>query len=222
DEMFVSLQGTREMFFTSCFSGCENGRLVVVVAEVGCEVRAGCGDGCCGGDDEVETCWSFDGDGTSDGVSGDSCSVSEDGAIDCLTAADFLNQVTDSTRSRNLELQIQQRVTAELERIRDEEAQRLAQYTERLTPSSEEQSDDSKDLLRSHTFCLEEVAELRSKLERRKKLDQTDASVEKAKDGLVQCLRLNDRRPLDCWEQVEAFKAEVAKLEQKFVDRTLR
>ena len=63
---------------------------------------------------------------------------------------------------------------------------------------------------------------MRSKLERRKKLDQTDASVEKAKDGLVKCLRLNDRRPLDCWEQVEAFKAEVAKLEQKFVDRTLR
>ena len=69
---------------------------------------------------------------------------------------------------------------------------------------------------------LPAFAELRSKLERRKKLDQTDASVEKAKDGLVQCLRLNDRRPLDCWEQVEAFKAEVAKLEQKFVDRTLR
>ncbi|TIA55278.1 hypothetical protein D6C79_00531 [Aureobasidium pullulans] len=148
--------------------------------------------------------------------------------------------LTDSTRSRNLELQIQQRVTAELERIRDEEAQRLAQYTERLTPSSEEQSDDSsspslkekissaltpsssqnKD--RSNDSVSKEVAELRSKLERRKKLDQTDASVEKAKDGLVQCLRLNDRRPLDCWEQVEAFKAEVAKLEQKFVDRTLR
>ena len=66
-----------------------------------------------------------------------------------------------------------------------------------------------------------EVAELRKKLEARKKLDQTDAGVEKAKDGLVQCLRVNDRRPLDCWEQVEAFKTEVAKLEQKFVDRAL-
>ncbi|KAG9580427.1 hypothetical protein KCV01_g15756, partial [Aureobasidium melanogenum] len=47
---------------------------------------------------------------------------------------------TDSTRSRNLELQIQQRVTAELERIREEEAQRLAQYTERLTPTTDDQS----------------------------------------------------------------------------------
>jgi altered-inheritance-of-mitochondria protein 13 len=68
-----------------------------------------------------------------------------------------------------------------------------------------------------------EVAELRSKLERRKSVEhKTDASLDKAKEGLVQCLRLNDRRPLDCWEQVEQFKAEVAKLEQNFVDRALR
>ncbi|KAK6006433.1 hypothetical protein QM012_006843 [Aureobasidium pullulans] len=148
---------------------------------------------------------------------------------------------TDSTRQRNLELQIQQRVTAELERIREEEAQRLAQYTERLTPTTEDQSssDDNSSSLkekissaltpsssqhkdRSNDSVSKEVAELRSKLERRKKLEQTDPAVEKAKEGLVQCLRVNDRRPLDCWEQVEAFKAEVAKLEQKFVDRALR
>lgn len=136
---------------------------------------------------------------------------------------------------------IQQRVTEELERIRKEEAARLAQYTERLTPSSDDEpsSDSSSPSLkeklssaltpsssqsksRSNDSVSKEVAELRKKLESRKKLDQTDASLEKAKDGLVQCLRLNDRRPLDCWEQVEAFKAEVAKLEQKFVDRALR
>ncbi|KAG9958509.1 DUF1690-domain-containing protein, partial [Aureobasidium melanogenum] len=146
---------------------------------------------------------------------------------------------TDSTRSRNLELQIQQRVTAELERIREEEAQRLAQYTERLTPTTDDQSSSDDSTLkekissaltpsssqhkdRSNDSVSKEVAELRSKLERRKKLEQTDPAVEKAKEGLVQCLRVNDRRPLDCWEQVEAFKAEVAKLEQKFVDRALR
>ncbi|KAI5203587.1 hypothetical protein E4T39_04101 [Aureobasidium subglaciale] len=150
-----------------------------------------------------------------------------------------IRKKTDSTRQRNLELQIQQRVTAELERIREEEAKRLAQYTERLTPSSDESSDSDsspsiKDKIssaltpsssqkdRSNESVSKEVAELRSKLERRKNLDKTDASVEKAKESLVQCLRLNDRRPLDCWEQVETFKAEVAKLEAKFVDRALR
>jgi altered-inheritance-of-mitochondria protein 13 len=133
-------------------------------------------------------------------------------------------------------------VTEELERIRKEEAARLAQYTERLTPASssdDQQSSDSsspsikekissaltpsssqnKD--RSNDSVSKEVAELRNKLERRNKPGQTDASLEKAKESLVHCLRLNDRRPLDCWEQVETFKAEVAKLEQKFVDRAL-
>ena len=85
-----------------------------------------------------------------------------------------------------------------------------------ITPSSSQHKD------RSNDSVSKEVAELRNKLERRKKLEQTDAAVEKTKEGLVQCLRVNDRRPLDCWEQVEAFKAEVAKLEQKFVDRALR
>lgn len=69
-----------------------------------------------------------------------------------------------------------------------------------------------------------DVAELRAKLEKRQKAAETgsDAGVEKAKEGLVQCLRVNDRRPLDCWTEVEAFKREVARLEQRFVDRALR
>ena len=75
---------------------------------------------------------------------------------------------------------------------------------------------------RSNASVSKEVAELKAKLERRKKLDASDPAVDKAKDSLVQCLRLKDRRPLDCWEEVESFKAEVAKLEQKFVDRALR
>jgi altered-inheritance-of-mitochondria protein 13 len=36
---------------------------------------------------------------------------------------------------------------------------------------------------------------------------------------VVSCLRLNDRRPLDCWKEVQEFKKEVARLEEAFVDR---
>ena len=49
-----------------------------------------------------------------------------------------------------------------------------------------------------------------------------DPAVEKAKEEMVGCLRMNDRRPLDCWEQVETFKREVTKLEQKFVEKAMR
>lgn len=142
-------------------------------------------------------------------------------------------------RARNLELQVQARVAAELERIRDQEAQRLAQLTERLTPTEAEpsQQEDSsltskiadavtpsafKSSDRSNASVSKEIADLKAKLERRKKLDNNDPVVDKAKESLVACLRINDRRPLDCWEEVESFKREVARLEHNFIDRALK
>ena len=64
--------------------------------------------------------------------------------------------------------------------------------------------------------------DLRQKLESRKKLDKASPEVEKAKDKLVSCLRTNDRRPLDCWQEVETFKAEVGKLEKAFIQKAGR
>ena len=67
-----------------------------------------------------------------------------------------------------------------------------------------------------------EVADLKAKLAGRRKLEQADHGVEKAKQELVQCLRMNDRRPLDCWKERETFKREVGRLEREFVERTVR
>jgi altered-inheritance-of-mitochondria protein 13 len=67
-----------------------------------------------------------------------------------------------------------------------------------------------------------EIAELKRKLENRKKIEQADQGVEKAKNELVQCLRTNDRKPLDCWKEREAFKREVGRLERQFVEKTVR
>ncbi|KAL2830216.1 hypothetical protein BDW59DRAFT_141254 [Aspergillus cavernicola] len=64
-----------------------------------------------------------------------------------------------------------------------------------------------------------EIEELRVKLEGRKKLAELDGGILKAKADVISCLRLNDRRPLDCWKEVADFKKEVARLEEAFVDR---
>lgn len=66
-----------------------------------------------------------------------------------------------------------------------------------------------------------EIEELRARLEGRRKLAELDSGVEKAKADVVSCLRLNDRRPLDCWKEVEGFKREVARMEEAFVDRVV-
>jgi altered-inheritance-of-mitochondria protein 13 len=67
-----------------------------------------------------------------------------------------------------------------------------------------------------------EIMDLKQKLESRKKLDKVSPEVEKAKESLVRCLRTNDRRPLDCWQEVETFKAEVGKLERAFIQKAGR
>jgi altered-inheritance-of-mitochondria protein 13 len=64
----------------------------------------------------------------------------------------------------------------------------------------------------SRDSVTKEVEQLRAK----------DAQVGKAKEAVVACLRTNDRRPLDCWKEIEAFKGEVGRLEREFVERTIR
>lgn len=149
---------------------------------------------------------------------------------------------TDSARSNQQELQYQRRLTSELEKLREEEAQKLAEISKSLSteaekppaePSFTEQLSDitsssatlaekqkQKDM--SNSSVTKEIEALKKKLEARKKLEQADAQVNKAKEDVVSCLRTNDRRPLDCWKEVETFKKEVGRLERDFVEKTIR
>jgi altered-inheritance-of-mitochondria protein 13 len=74
----------------------------------------------------------------------------------------------------------------------------------------------------SRDSVTKEIQALKKKLEGRKKLEQVDPAVNKAKDEVVACLRIHDRRPLDCWQEIENFKKEVGRLEKGFIERTLR
>lgn len=71
-----------------------------------------------------------------------------------------------------------------------------------------------------------EIDGLRKKLEGKKGREgakggelggELGKEVERRKEELVQCLRVKDRRPLDCWEEVEGFKAAVGRLEEGFL-----
>lgn len=63
---------------------------------------------------------------------------------------------------------------------------------------------------------------LQKKLEERKSIrSQLPESLENARSGVVRCLRENDRRPLDCWREVEAFKEEVRRVEKGWVEKVV-
>lgn len=68
---------------------------------------------------------------------------------------------------------------------------------------------------------FEELEKLRRGLDQRKKVREIPRDVEKARQEVVMCLKKNDRRPLDCWREVEAFKASVGKMEEDFIERVL-
>ena len=85
--------------------------------------------------------------------------------------------------------------------------------------ASKQEADRQRDLGREGVQA--EIDNLKKKLQARKMREEVvgDKDVEKAKSEVVKCLRENDRRPLDCWKEVETFRAEVGRLEKDFLGR---
>jgi len=99
----------------------------------------------------------------------------------------------------------------------------LTRLSEKITGTSSEPAQASQDSSKSSgpnsNLVAKDLEELRKKLQARKSIAEKDAGIEQAQDALILCLKTNDRRPLDCWQEVEKFKAEVGRLERAFVDR---
>lgn len=110
----------------------------------------------------------------------------------------------------------------ELKRLRAAEAAKLTEtLTSSSSQSSSEQQSSSSENDVSRQKVNKEVEALRAKLEERRKVRELPESMETARSEVVRCLRENDRRPLDCWKEVEAFKEEVRRLERGWVDKVV-
>ncbi|KAF7550685.1 hypothetical protein G7Z17_g5537 [Cylindrodendrum hubeiense] len=123
---------------------------------------------------------------------------------------------TDASRAKLVEQQIQARVAEELKKLQQQEAEALKDAQEKLA-AIEFKADDGPS---NHTVS-KEIEEMRKKLEARKQVRALPEAVEGARSKVIQCLRDNDRRPLDCWKEVEDFKAEVKKLEKGWVEKVV-
>ncbi|KAH8169977.1 hypothetical protein LIA77_10521 [Sarocladium implicatum] len=126
------------------------------------------------------------------------------------------NHETDASRAKAIELEVQARVAQELKKLHAQSSKNLSEAHDTISSSDAASSDSNGP---SHQSISNEVAALRRKLEERKQIRQLPAEVESAREDVVKCLRDNDRRPLDCWEEVEKFKLEVKKLEKGWVNK---
>lgn len=131
---------------------------------------------------------------------------------------------SDSTRAKTLELHIQSRVAAELKALQEKASKDFEELQSKISAPEPKQEKSAGDTLRDlgRESVQNDVEELRKKLEQRKKLKDVDEGVEKAKSAVVRCLRENDRRPLDCWREVQSFREEVRRLEGVWVEKIVR
>jgi altered-inheritance-of-mitochondria protein 13 len=121
---------------------------------------------------------------------------------------------TDASRAKLIEQHVQSRVAEELRKLQQKESEALNVAHEKV--ASSEDSNDNK----ITSFSLgKEVEQMQRRLEERRKVRELPENVENARGAVIRCLRENDRRPLDCWLEVEAFKTEVKKLEKTWVDK---
>ncbi|EAL19238.1 hypothetical protein CNBH3370 [Cryptococcus deneoformans B-3501A] len=109
---------------------------------------------------------------------------------------------------------VRRRLAAESAHLRAQEADILSAISAAL---EKENLDREKPGMSAHVLGSD-IDHIREKIERMKdKRNKEGDGVKLARQGVETCYRANGDRPLDCWKQVEAFKAEVAKLEQAFV-----
>jgi MICOS complex subunit MIC19 len=117
---------------------------------------------------------------------------------------------------------VQARVASELKKLSGEAATVLHKATERATAVSDDEARQQEAAHASKQAVSKEVEALRARLEKRKQLRELPESVERARSAVVQCLIANDRRPLNCDDEVQAFKEEVRRLEKAWVDKVVR
>jgi altered-inheritance-of-mitochondria protein 13 len=106
-----------------------------------------------------------------------------------------------------------------------------------ISPKDLLPSADSEKKSATSQKVQQEIEKLKQTLGQRKVLKELPKDVESAyvrplnstlavltrhrRQDVISCLRLNDRKPLDCWKEVEVFKREVRKMEENYVSSVL-
>lgn len=111
------------------------------------------------------------------------------------------SQESDYTRAQYAEKYIQERVAAELSKLEVDAAKRFKE----TTSQSLETAVDSKTSVASSN---EKVQELTKALQDSAKLILVELNddIKKARGNVIACLKDNQGRSLNCWDEVQEFK----------------
>ena len=126
-----------------------------------------------------------------------------------LTSVSLLTQ-SDYTRSQSAGQLVQQRVSEELAKVQYQAQEALALAKKNLE-QAEQNEEASADSLSSSDLAAKFEA-LKNKFETSTYVTELDKETDSVRETLVKCLQDNKGRPLDCYEEVEQFKAKLRNL----------
>ncbi|KAJ6496487.1 hypothetical protein C8R47DRAFT_1175904 [Mycena vitilis] len=121
-------------------------------------------------------------------------------------------------RQNSIDAQIRARIQAELQHLRTEEQavrDQIHAALEKENLDRERAMTGDPDSVKTSPALLADLEEVRAKVDRfhaRRDLSEYPALREDS-EALVACYKNNATTPLDCWYQVEKFKASVAEIE---------
>ncbi|KAJ7489973.1 hypothetical protein B0H11DRAFT_2011270 [Mycena galericulata] len=125
-------------------------------------------------------------------------------------------------RQNTIDAQIRARIQAELQHLRAEEQSvrdQIQAALEKENLDRERAMAGDPDSVKSSAALLEDLHHVREKVDRfhaRRDLAEYPGLREDS-DALVACYKNNAATPLDCWQQVDKFKASVAQIEQQHI-----
>ncbi|KAJ7285571.1 hypothetical protein C8J57DRAFT_981622, partial [Mycena rebaudengoi] len=136
-------------------------------------------------------------------------------------ADNAVSTTPSAERQNSLDAHIQARIQAELKQLRAEEQDvrdQIQAALEKENLDRERAMAGDPDAIKSSASLMADLDDVRAKVDRfhaRKDLSQFPA-VQADAAALVACYRspANAATPLDCWQQVDRFKASVAQVEQ--------
>ncbi|EGW34656.1 uncharacterized protein SPAPADRAFT_53096 [Spathaspora passalidarum NRRL Y-27907] len=130
-------------------------------------------------------------------------------------SASFLSQLENTpeseySRAQHTEKYIQERVAAELSKL---ESQTIAQF-QNTTNSALLTDDDKTTALPSVAALNEKIAKLTQVLQENAKLAKIEvpSTIAASREAVISCLKENQGKSLNCWEEVEVFRKLVKEL----------
>ncbi|KAL0091159.1 hypothetical protein J3Q64DRAFT_1710435 [Phycomyces blakesleeanus] len=116
---------------------------------------------------------------------------------------------SQQVRPEEVEERVRERVAEELKRVQEKQEEINQRVYSDMAKKNIDNDQNSVVLGADINNMIEKIKRTPAKA--------IPAEIAERQEALVVCYKNNESRPLDCWKEVEAFKASVAKAQKTFV-----